>query len=289
MNNLAMVFFGTSEYSVMVLERLKLTKIIPKLIVTTPDKPQGRKLILTPPPAKVWALENSVPVAQPEKLKDQKFIESLKKIKPEVFVVIAYGKIIPQEIIDIPRRGALNIHASLLPKYRGASPIESQILADDRNTGVTLMQIDAEMDHGPIIAQRIVRLSDWPPTTEELGQALVKTGADLLIEILPDWIAGQIKAKPQDHAQTSYTRKIEKSDGLIDLKDNPYKNFLKIRAYTDWPTAYFFTERNGKQIRVIIKKAIFKDGKLEILKVVPEGKREMDFSNFSGITGQRFL
>jgi methionyl-tRNA formyltransferase len=142
------------------------------------------------------------------------------------------------------------------------------------------MQVDEEMDHGPIIVQKKVIMPHWPPTATELGQALVQAGADLLVEILPDWILGKIRALPQDHAQATYTKKIEKADGLIDLEADAYTNYLKIQAFSKWPTAYFFIEKNNKKTRVIIKKAIFENGTLEILRVVPEGKREMDFKDF---------
>jgi methionyl-tRNA formyltransferase len=288
MQKINIAFFGTSGYSVIVLEHLKRANLTPSLIVATPDKPAGRGMMLTPPPTKIWAEENNVPVVQPEKLRDPAFVDMLKSKNFDVFVVVAYGKIIPQEIIDIPPHGALNIHASLLPKFRGASPIESAILADEKNTGVTIMKIDAEMDHGPIVATREIVMPQWPATAPELGTALVEAGSNLLVEILPQWIAGKIEAVEQDHSQATYTKKIEKSDGEIDLTDDPYKNFLKIQAFHKWPTAFFFIERHpstssgqaGKKMRVIIRKAQFNNGQLEILRVVPEGKREMNFKDF---------
>jgi methionyl-tRNA formyltransferase len=299
MNKPHFIFFGTSGYSVIVLQTLKRANMTPSLVVTTPDKPQGRGMTLTPPPTKIWAMENNVPVLQPEKLKDPAFIQKINEIKAEVFIVVAYGKIIPQEVLDIPAFGALNIHASLLPKLRGASPIETAILEDEQNTGVTIMKLDAEMDHGPIVAQKKVELAEWPPQASDLGTAIVELGANLLVEILPKWLSGNITPVEQDHAQATYTRKIEKNDGLIDLNDDPYKNYLKIQAFHKWPTTYFFAEKKNppsrgsgqlrqsfseasetKKIRVIIKKAVYKDGTLEIIRVVPEGKREMDYKDF---------
>ena len=191
--------------------------------------------------------------------------------------MVAYGKIIPQNVLDIPAHGALNIHASLLPKFRGASPIESAILADDRNAGVTIMAIDGKMDHGPIVAQEKVIVENWPPEARELGDKLVSAGANLLVKILLDWISGKIEAMPQDESLATHAEKIKKTDGQIDLSGDPYQNFLKIQAFASWPTAFFFMERNGKKIRVIVKKAKYENGKLEILRVVPEGKKEMDY------------
>ena len=245
-------------------------------IVTATDKPKGRNLIVTPPPAKVWGLEHNVPVLQPDKLRDPNFEKELRKYNCDVFIVIAYGKIIPDNIINIPKAKTLNIHASLLPKYRGSCPIESAILADDRETGVTIMRIDNEMDHGPTIIQRKVILEPWPPKKDELGKSLVEVGNKLLISILPNWINGKIKEKEQNHLEASYTEKIKKENGLIDLEDDPYKNYLKIQAYDGWPGTFFFKDK----IRVKITKANFREGMLFIEKVIPEGKKEMLYKDF---------
>ncbi len=276
----SIVFFGTSKYAVMVLEEMKKNSMLPKLIVTTPDKPAGKGLTLTPPPVKTWALEHKISCKQPENLKEARFIKQLQNINPLVSIVVAYGKIIPQEVIDIPTRGTLNVHASLLPELRGASPIETAILQDKKNTGVTIMQIDAELDHGPIIAQEEVIVEPWPPKASVLGETLVQTGAELLVKVLPQWIAGTIEAHAQDHRKATFTSKIEKPDGEINLDDNPYENFLKIQAFSDWPKTYFFAEKKGKKIRVIIKEAEYKNNTLTILRVVPEGKKEMNYADF---------
>jgi len=144
------VFFGTSRFSVIVLEELKKAGIMPELVVTAPDTPQGRKLILTPPPVKAWAQENGVKFLQPQKL-DDSFIGQLSKVNAQLFLLASYGKIIPQKVLDLPQHGTLNVHPSLLPKYRGPSPIQSQILADDKNVGVSIILLDEKMDHGPIV------------------------------------------------------------------------------------------------------------------------------------------
>lgn len=139
--------------------------------------------------------------------------------------------------------------------------------------------MDSEMDHGPIIAMKGVIVEPWPPHAEVLGSEIVKTGSNLLVSILPDWIAGKLPEIEQDHSQATFTEKIKKEDGLIDLNDDPYKNYLKIQAYHGWPSAFFFIEKDGKKIRIKISQASFKDGKLLIEKVVPEGKSEMDYSD----------
>jgi len=269
-------FFGTPEYAVTTLEKLYNKNYEIAFLITMPDKPQGRKMIITPPPAKVWAIKHNIPVLQPEKLKDDNLIENLKRYECDVFIVIAYGKIIPDSILNIPKAKSINIHASILPKLRGSCPIETAILEDEKHTGVTIMRMDSEMDHGPIIAQKEVSIENWPPTAEVLGNEIVNIGSDLLISILPDWVNGSIKENEQDHSQATYTKKIEKEYGLIDFNDNPYKNYLKIQAYSGWPSAFFFIEdKNKKKIRIKITKASFNNGILTIEKVIPEGKKEI--------------
>lgn len=272
-NKIKIGFFGTPEYAVTTLNILKNSGYQISFVLTMPDRPKGRKMIVTPPPAKVWALENKIPVFQPEKLKDENLINDLKQFDCDVFVVIAYGKIIPDSILNIPKYKSLNIHGSLLPKLRGSSPIESAILTDERNTGATIIRMDNEMDHGPVIGMRSVNISNWPPTADVLGNEIVKAGANLVSEILPSWISGEIKEIEQDHSKASFTKKISKEDGEIDLKSDPYQNFLKIQAYHVWPGTFFFSK--GKRIK--ITKARFENGVLTIEKVIPEGKKEMDF------------
>lgn len=276
-------FFGTPQYAVTTLEKLKESGFEISFVLTMPDKPVGRKMIITPPPAKIWAQENNIKIYQPEKLRDDTLIKDLSNHNCDVFVVIAYGKIIPDQILNIPKAKSLNIHASLLPKLRGSCPIETAILNDEKNTGVSIIRMDSEMDHGPILAQKEVIVEPWPPIAEKLGDEIVKAGADLLISILPDWVQnignGKIKEIPQKHDEATFTKKIEKEDGLIDFKDNPYKNFLKIQAYHGWPSAFFFIEKENKKIRIKITKASYKDGNLIIEKVIPEGKTEISYKD----------
>ncbi len=268
-------FWGGPEISLITLERLHAAGFEIAFIVTSLDKPQGRKMIVTPPPTKVWGLAHNIPVIQTTDLKEATFKENLKLYGCDVFVVMAYGRIIPLDILNIPKAGSLNIHPSLLPRFRGSCPIESAILADERETGVTIMHMDNDMDHGAIVAQEKVIVLPWPPTTEKLGTVLVEKGSDLLVSILPDYVAGKITEKEQDHSLATYTKKIEKEDGEINLADDPYTNYLKIQAYHAWPTAFFF--KDGKRIKITA--ASFADGKLIIEKVIPEGKREMKYTD----------
>ncbi len=269
--------FGGHEYSVIVLDKLRKAGFDIAFVLTSPDKPQGRKLVMTAPPAKIWAVDHNIPVLQPEKIKDLELEKTLRDFNCDIFVVMAYGKIIPESILNIPKGKSLNIHPSLLPKFRGPSPVESAILADEKETGVTIMLVDKEMDHGPIVAQEKVVVEPWPPVAEELGKKLVEVGSGLLISILPDWLDGKIAKKDQDHTQATFTKKIEKEDALIDLADDPYKNFLKIQAYHHSPTAYFLVDKK----RVKITSASFSNGNLVIEKVIPEGRREMSYKDFN--------
>lgn len=272
-------FFGTPEYSVMILDELYNNGYEIAFIVTAPDKPRGRNMEVSPTPAKAWGLSKGITVFEPIKLRDESFVEKLKTFNCDVFVVMAYGKIIPDSILNIPKYKSLNIHPSLLPEFRGSCPIETSILEDKKDTGVTIIRMDSEMDHGPIVAVKNISIDNWPIDRDKLGKILVKEGAELISQILPNWVDGKIKEIDQDHSKATYTKKIEKEDGLIDLNDDPYKNLLKIDAYYIWPSAYFFIEKDEKKIRVKITKASLKDGKLNIEKVIPEGKKEMNYSD----------
>ncbi len=282
LENSKFVFFGTDEFSVKVLDTLKKQGFYPSLIVTVPDQPKGRKLILTPPPAKLWAEENNIPLVQPASLKNFDLSAHLtfNLSNLEFSLVASYGKIIPQAILELPTKGTLNIHPSLLPNYRGATPLESAILAGDKKTGVTIIILDAQMDHGPILAQKEISLENWSPFYEELRDKLALEGANLLLDYLPSWLTGKIKPGEQDHNKATFTKKISKEDGLINFDDQADLNFRKIRALTPWPGTYFFIKRNGQDFRVVIKQAHLENGELVIDRVIPEGKKEMEWESF---------
>ncbi|OGG47002.1 methionyl-tRNA formyltransferase [Candidatus Kaiserbacteria bacterium RIFCSPHIGHO2_01_FULL_49_13] len=275
------VFFGTPHFAVFVLEELDAAGFKPSLIVTAPDKPQGRKLVITPPPVKRWAIERNISILQPEKL-DSSFLYKLRTTDYGLFTVAAYGKILPKALLDIPKHGVLNVHPSLLPRLRGASPVRSAILEDERATGVSIMLMDEKMDHGPIVAQATIELepSEWPPKARIFEELMAREGGKLLAEVMPEWIAGNITPEPQDDSKATFCKKITKEDGLIDLSGDPYKNFLKIRGYDGWPGAYFFAERSNKKIRVKINDAEFSNGRLTLKRVTPEGKKEMGYEAF---------
>ncbi len=284
------VFFGSSQFSIYVLDELDKLGFKPALIVTTPDKPQGRKLVMTPNVVKAWAIDHDVSVLTPDRL-DDRFVEGLEigNWKLEIFIVASYGKILPKALIDLPAHKTLNIHPSLLPRYRGASPLQAAMLDDVKQTGVTIMRIDEEMDHGPIVAQRDVDVSsafgEWP-TYERFEEHMAREGAQLLAETMPGWVSGAIREREQDHGVATYTKKTRKEDGLIDLSGDSYANFRKIQAYHQWPQAYFMISKGGADMRVKVTAASFADGKLTIENVIPEGGKEMTYTDFTNGYGE---
>jgi methionyl-tRNA formyltransferase len=269
-------FFGTSEVSVYILEELKKAGFLPALVVTMPDKPQGRKFVITPPEAKVWAIANGVEFLQPEKLDDD-FTLKLSELNLDLTIVVAYGKIMPKKVLDLPKFGSINVHYSLLPKLRGSSPVEGAILSDMRETGVSIILMDEKMDHGPLLAQEEIELEVWPIKRTELMNQLNLLAGKLLIKTISDYINGKIVPQEQNHNDATFVKMIKKEDALLDLNDEEYLNYRKILAYERWPRAYFI--KDGK--RVIVNEAKWIDGKLQIKRVTPEGKKEMNYNEFS--------
>ncbi len=272
-------FFGTPEFATIILDELELLGFVPSVVVTAPDAPKGRKLVVTKSEVRVWADARNIPVLTPTTLRDGAFPALIAPYACDLFVVAAYGKIIPKAVLDIPKYGTLNVHPSLLPKFRGASPIESAILSDESHTGVTIMVLDEEMDHGPVLAQRERVTTNWPPKGSWLTRDLAHFGGALLAEIIPEWMNG-LTPHAQDHARATFTKKIVKEDGRIDLTLDSYENYKKIRAYDEWPGAFFFMPHKGRDVRVRIADATHTDGKLVITRVVPEGKKEMSYEDF---------
>lgn len=272
-NKVNFIFFGGEPLSVPALEKLQKSDLMPSLIVCNPDKPAGRNLEITPPPTKIWALNHNVPILQPEKL-DANFTNKLKSYDTELIVVVSYGKIIPKEIVAMPKFGLTNIHPSLLPLYRGPAPIVAPILNGDSETGVSIIKIDEEMDHGPILAQEKIVLNGQE-FIEDLEKTLATLGGELLVKTIPDYVTGKINIKEQDHSSATYVKKITKADGEINLDGDPAENWRKFRAYHSWPRTFFF--KDGK--RTIITDATLENGKFVIKKVIPEGGKEIDFKN----------
>ena len=276
------VFFGTPDIAVTALDILEQHGLVPTLVVTRADAEAGRGKVLTPSPVKRWAMEREIDVLTPKKI-DADFISEIGNTEWDVFVLVAYGMILPQALIDLPRRGIVNMHPSLLPRLRGPSPIQSAILTDERITGVSVMLIDDKMDHGPVIAQAKVEIpaDEWPMRESDLEGILAEEGATLLAETLPKWVVGTIEAIPQDESLATSCKKVKKEDGLVSLSDDPHATLLKIRAFEGWPGTYTFFERNGTRIRAAILDAHMDEaGALVIDTVKPEGKNEMPYADF---------
>jgi len=253
------IFFGTPEFGKIILERLVRSPYKPSLVVTAPDKPVGREQEMSPPPVKLLAQEHKIVVIQPESL--QSFPTPLNqesKIKNQdqdhdhdidIIIVAAYGKLLPKKILEIPKYGTLNVHPSLLPRWRGSSPIQYAILNGDTKTGVTVMLADEELDHGPILAQKEFGVSISKISTPELSQALAELGAKLLTETIPKWVEGEIKPKEQVEENATYSRILTKQDGHIDWSKTAEEIERQIRAFTPWPGSFTFWRE--KRIRIL--------------------------------------
>ncbi len=248
-SNPLFAFFGTSADSKFALAQLERRGLVPALIVDTKELPV-----------------------------------ELYNTDWDFFVVASYGTMLSKKVLGIPKHGCINIHPSLLPKFRGPSPYVSAILADERQTGVTVMLMAEKMDAGPILAQARIEIAeeDWPPKGLMLSEMLFTEGANLLADALPLLLKGELGAEEQDESQATYTKKFGDKDALLDLNDNPREQFLKIQAFDKSPRAYFI---NAKNKRVIVTDAAWIDSKLQIVKVLPEGKKEMPYADY--LRGQK--
>ena len=255
MTPLRIIFMGTAELSCASLEKLAGDKNVSVVaVVSQPDKPKGRELKLTPSPVKVLAENLNLPVLQPLKARDEKFIGELRALKPDLMVVVAYGQILPQNILDLPKFGCLNVHTSLLPKYRGAAPIQWAIADGEPETGVTIMKMDAGLDTGPMLATRRTPIL---PTDDSqiLHDRLAQLGAELLAETIPDYIAGKITPQPQPAAGSTYAAKIKKEDGQIVWSQPAVQIWNRLRAFTPWPGAFTYLHAEPKPQLLKIWKA----------------------------------
>lgn len=247
--NLKLVFFGSSRFSTFVLEELEKAGYSPIL--------------------KVLNAKASLPS-----------LDELRAMKPDVFIVASFGKILPKELLDIPKFKSLNVHPSLLPTLRGPAPIQGTILGLGE-TGVTIIEMDAEMDHGPIVVQEKVTVEPWPDHYNTVEEKLARSGGKLLAEILPKWTEDGIIPTVQNHAQATYAKMVKKEDGLLNLGDAPEVNLRKVLAYSTWPNAhFFFNKKTGESVRVIVKDAEIRDGVFVPTRVIPAGRREMDWQDF---------
>jgi len=234
---MAIVFLGTPAFAVPSLHRLAADGFGIAAVYTQPDRPAGRGRHPTPPPLKAAALELGLQVRQPESLRDPTALAELAALQPEAGVGVAYGQILPQEVLDIPPRGVLNVHPSLLPRHRGAAPVPAAILAGDAETGVTIILMDAGMDSGPVLAQRRVPIKD-SDTTGTLMAGLAEVAAELLAETLPRWLRGEIEPQPQDDSQATKAPLLKKERAAIDWSLPAAEIWRRVRAYNPWPGAY---------------------------------------------------
>ncbi len=276
--NTPFIFFGTPELAVYTLESLETEGLIPTVIITAQDAPSGRGLKMVSSPVKNWAIAKNIPVYTPDTLKDNVEIHELCR-KFEFGVLAAYGKIIPQSILDSFPKGLLNVHPSLLPLFRGPSPLEYQILNNEKNFGVTIIRLDAKCDHGPIIAQRELSFKEMP-SKEELGKEGFREGGKLIAQYLGPYISGVLPPLEQDHALATFTKKISKADGEILDTDSERHKYLKYLAYKPWPGTFFFFEKEGRKMRLKVTEATFENNLFVIKKVIPEGKKEVSYEDF---------
>jgi len=307
---LRVVFMGSAEFSVPSLERLVLDGYEVVAVYTQPDRPVGRGLSPLASPVKKAALTLGLPVVQPASLKPAEAVAQLAGFRPDIIVVAAFGQILPQSVLDIPVHGCINVHPSLLPRYRGASPVAAAILAGDEFTGVSIMLMDKGLDSGPVLARGQIPVAAYD-TTGSLTAKLSIVAAQLLQEVLVHWLRGELVPQPQNEAEATYSSLISKEEGEIDWRLPALSLWRRVRAFQSWPGSY--TRWRGKQLRIIeavplVKRGEFAvgqvlalspdaehqeatfgvqtgDGILGVVKVQLEGKRAMSVAEF--LRGQR--
>jgi len=287
------IFFGTPVFGQIVLQNLWDENFNIVAAVTQPDRPVGRDQKLTPSPVKTFAKEHKIKIFSPAD-KDELLTvnRKLAKLKPTLFVVASYGMIIPPETLRIPEKSALNVHPSLLPKYRGASPIQAAILNGDTGTGVTIMLMDEQMDHGPVVSQEKTALG----STETTATAMVKlaqVGGRLLVRTIPAYLEGKLNPQPQDHTQATYTKLVKKDNGHINWQDNNIQVERMARAYNPWPGVWTtvgemaeqldreLKNRRHQNLRLKILQAHLENGTLSLDAVQVEGKKPISFADFT--------
>ncbi len=244
-----LVFMGTPEFVVPVLDALTNQADIQVVgVYTSPDRPRGRGRSTEMTPVKAHAMEQDLPVFQPTTLRSDQAQQELSILKPDVIVVAAYGRLLPSPVLELPPHGCLNLHPSLLPKYRGPSPVVTAIRNGDADTGVTLMRLDEGMDTGPLIAQRERKIG-FQDTAESLTPELFALGSELLLVNLAPWVNGQLNARPQDDSLATITNKLERSDGEADWRLTARELELRSRAYTPWPGLY--THWRGQVLKLL--------------------------------------
>ncbi len=279
-------FFGTGPLAESVLASLVKVGYTPTLLVTKPDTPSGRHMQITAPHIKTWCEMKNIKVFQPESLKELPKDSPLHAKKFDLFIVASYGKMIPDDVLNLSTKGILNVHPSLLPLYRGPSPIESALLDGAMTTGVSIIKLDSEMDHGPILTQSAFMINP-NSTSGTLEVECGQLGGELLVQVLPHYLDGALIPKEQEHEKATVCKKISKELGEITLQTRADEVQRKFRALTPWPGIYFFIKHKDKNFRVKINEVDLLLSGTETLvagdvitKVTPEGKHEVSFEDF---------
>jgi len=243
-----LVFFGTPDFAVPTLAALVAAGRSPVLVVTQPARPTGRGQRMQDPPVARWAREHGLPVAQPERVREPAFLDSLRALAPGVAVVVAFGQIFPRDLLELPRQGCINLHASLLPRWRGAAPIQAAIAAGDARTGVTTMRMEQGLDTGPILLQEETEIGPGE-TAGELSQRLAESGARLIVETLDRLEAGTLEARPQDSEHATYAPRLTRDSGRVDWSQSAREIADRLRAYTPWPG--LTAELRGAPLKIV--------------------------------------
>ena len=266
-----LIFCGTPQFAVPTLEKLVAEKFSIQLVITNPDEPRGRGYKVQHSPVKEAALRHGLPLFQPARVKTDETREYLSQFRPDAIVIVAYGHIVPQWMIDLPPLGCINLHASLLPKYRGAAPINWAIIRGEKETGVTTMKIDAGMDTGDMLLERREPIRD-DDTTETLGERLGVIGSDLMIETLRKLEGGDITPRPQNHDLATLAPRLKKEDGVIDWTLTAVEIERRVRGLIPWPGAY--TSFRGKRLHIWRAEALVAEGSIAAPgAIATEGKR----------------
>jgi methionyl-tRNA formyltransferase len=296
--SLDLVFCGTPAFAVPTLEKLHAAAFRVRLVVTQPDRPKGRGLELVASPVKESALKLNLPIAQPDRIKsNEEFRAQLSAIHPDAIIVVGYGRIVPQWMLDLPRLGNINLHASLLPKYRGAAPIQWAIANGETVTGVTTMRIDAGLDTGDIFLQQEIPIA-YDDTAETLAPRLAIIGADLMVETLRGLQKVSIHSQHQDDSRSTLAPILKKEDGFVDFSRSAFEIFNRMRGFQPWPGAY--TKFRGKNLQILKAQTVSKtissaelfvrdsrlfvgcahDSSLELLELQLEGKKRTSAQDF---------
>lgn len=294
------LFMGTPDFAVASLEALLSEGYNVVGVITQPDRPVGRKQVLTPPPVKTAALRHGIPVYQPEKIKERPALDEILAIGADLIVTAAFGQILPKELLDAPRYGCINVHASLLPKYRGGAPIHKCIINGEKESGVTIMYMVEALDAGDMLARTVVPIEERD-TVGTLHDKLAQAGAKLLVETLPALLAGELKPEPQNHAEATFASNVKRSDERIEWAKSAEAVYNQVRGLNPWPVAYTTCEGKVWKIWWVEKESLTGsygapgtvlekredgllvacgEGTVRIVEFQPEGKKRMSMADY---------